>query len=114
MTLRSQSRKETRQPIPLLSPETRTDSDDDDLNVQRIRSQNNGTPKNTRRRCDSCGNLFKGERGVRIHQGKSEGCKDSQLQRRVTTPKTVEDMGQELHHSVPNLVQLLSPNHQKP
>jgi len=69
-----------------------------------------------KRRCDICGGLFKNERGVKIHQGKSK-CKEQSQQRRA--PKLTqsnlcrfvkgvhqsvgEDQGQEANHSAPDL-----------
>ncbi|CAM4377895.1 unnamed protein product [Leuciscus chuanchicus] len=66
--------------------------------------------------CNICGGLFKNERGVKIHQGKSK-CKEQSQQRRA--PKLTqsdiskfvkdvhqsveEDQGQEANHSAPDL-----------
>ena len=56
------------------------------------------------RTCSSCGQKFKNERGVKIHQGKTR-CKDRQHQRQGviafarTANKTQEEQTQEAHHS---------------
>lgn len=69
-----------------------------------------------KRRCSICGGLFKNERGVKIHQGKSK-CKEQRQQRRAPQLKqsnlsefvtdvrqsVEEDQGQEANHSAPDL-----------
>ena len=100
MTLRSQSRQEAARPTPSPSPETRTDLVDEG-NVPRTTVQNIGASNNTRRRCDSCGSMFKNERGVKIHQGKSTRCRETQLQR-TPKSKTSEDLSQDSHHRAPD------------
>ena len=57
------------------------------------------------RTCQSCGRLFKNERGVKIHQGKTK-CHDLNKQRKIefsSTCKTQEDFNQETNHSVQDL-----------
>lgn len=69
-----------------------------------------------KRRCNICGGLFKNERGVKIHQGKSK-CKGQDQQRRApklsqsnlsgfvkgVCQSVEEDQGQEANHSAPDL-----------
>ena len=57
-----------------------------------------------RKRCDSCGRLFKNDRGVAIHKGKMK-CEQKQTQRRRDSPirNTQEDLGQDLNHSAQDL-----------
>lgn len=69
-----------------------------------------------KRRCNICGGLFKNERGVKIHQGKSK-CKEQRQQRRApeltqsnlsefvrdVRQSVEEDQGQEANHSAPDL-----------
>ena len=58
------------------------------------KGKNNRKPEE----CEVCGKIFKGARGVRIHQGKS-GCKSARGQNRIVKSKPVVEDFRETHHS---------------
>jgi hypothetical protein len=51
----------------------------------------------------SCGKVCKNEKGVKIHQSRMKCRTQSQTLRKGQPDKTVEEMGQEKHHSAQNL-----------
>lgn len=66
------------------------------------------------KRCDSCGRMFKGERGVNIHFGKvhkTSAHQDEQIRRSQVSArrKTRGNQGQEEHHSAPKPNEAASP-----
>ena len=89
--------------------ETRsTDKNRTDNTGTRTRKRNGRDLRTTdecRKRCDSCGRDFKNDLGVKIHQGKSLGCKEKQERRSRGTPrrKPEENLSQESNHSTRDL-----------
>ena len=96
-------------------------NDEDGTDKRPGNGQGRGTiPKvqQPKKRCDSCGKYFAGDRGVNIHKGKMH--KDisagTQKQRSQDTPrrKTRENSSPEIHHSTQELRVTVAPSNPSP
>ena len=69
--------------------EGRTKEDDNDSRTEK-----------EKKKCERCGQMFKGDLGVKIHQGKKKRCGSTSeaCSRGQTLHKTTGDQGQDIHH----------------